>query len=186
MLHTRTAVIIQILLNLRFAQSIRRFVDGEFDAATSTRHHFRHEGRILGGDVVVIEMDVLRESHHVFVEIDPVLHVSQFHVADAVIHVMKSDIGCRFRGRTGRKAGHVESVVPAAVHETVQGIAIGIDRGLDQRTVLIRELARLHGRPCATFHAFTIGGLHILHRHGNIFHAIAMDADELGDGRITR
>src|ERR1700694_5987284 len=63
MLHAGAAIEIQVFFNLRFAASLGRLVDGEFDASTAILHDFRHQGGILGTDGAIIKVNELGKDH---------------------------------------------------------------------------------------------------------------------------
>ena len=64
-LHAGAAVELQVLLDLRPPPRLGRLVDRELDPARAVLHHLRHQGRVLGADVLVVEVDELREAEHV-------------------------------------------------------------------------------------------------------------------------
>ena len=71
MLDAGPGIEIEIFLDLRFAFSFSRLVDGKLDIAVAVGHHLRHEGGVFGGDIFVVEVLVEPESHHMCIEIDP-------------------------------------------------------------------------------------------------------------------
>ena len=81
-LDSRTAVELEVLLDLTLALALRRLVDRELDLPLAVRHHLRHERRVLGGDVLVREVRELAESEHALVEADPLVHPTELDVAD--------------------------------------------------------------------------------------------------------
>ena len=63
----------------------------ELDAAGAVLHDLRHERGILGADVLVVEVDELVEAEHVLVELDPLVHLAFFDVADDVVDGGEAD-----------------------------------------------------------------------------------------------
>src|SRR5262249_16828167 len=61
-LHTRSAVELEELVNLRSPPALCWLVDRKLDPAATVRHHLGHQRRILGGYVLVIEADQEREA----------------------------------------------------------------------------------------------------------------------------
>ena len=143
MLHTRALVKIEILLDLRFAASLSRLVNGKFDVAIAVRHHLRHEGGVLGGDVTVVEVLVEREAHHFRVEVDPLVHGVPADVADDVVDVQEADGPRDWIFGDGAVAGEEGSGVMSAVDEGVEGVAVGCDTGGGNTAVGVGELFRL-------------------------------------------
>ncbi len=84
-LHARSHVVVQVFLDLALALALGRLVDGELDPPAAVLHHLGHQGRVLGADVLVVEVQQLAEAHHLVVEVDPVVHLAQLHVAHHVI-----------------------------------------------------------------------------------------------------
>src|SRR5205823_8676772 len=86
MLHAGTAIEIQVFFNLRFAASLGRFVDGEFDAPTAILHDFRHQSRVLGADGAIIKVDELGKAHDALVKRDPFVHLAKLYSAKHVVN----------------------------------------------------------------------------------------------------
>ncbi len=78
-------VVIDILLDLALAQSLGRFIDRELDPSVAILHYLGHQGGIFGGDILVIEGHQLTKAHHLVVEVDPVIHLAELHVADDMV-----------------------------------------------------------------------------------------------------
>ena len=90
-LHARTVVVVEVFLNLRLAPAGGRLVDRELDAAGAVLHHLRHQRRILGRDLLVVEVHQLREPHRLGEELHPAVHLAQLDVADDVIDGGETD-----------------------------------------------------------------------------------------------
>ena len=86
-----SAVEVEVLLDLGFAAAFGGLVDGELDVAVAVGHDLRHEGGVLGGDVVVVEVLVEAEAHDFGVEVDPLVHGVPADVADDVVDVEEAD-----------------------------------------------------------------------------------------------
>ena len=56
MLHARSVVVVEILLNLRLFLVFGRFIDRELYFAVAILHHLGHQRGVLGRDVLVIEV----------------------------------------------------------------------------------------------------------------------------------
>ena len=61
-LHAGPAVVIEIFLNLALPPALGRLVDRELDGLRIVGHHDTHQRRVLGGDILVVEVDVAVES----------------------------------------------------------------------------------------------------------------------------
>ena len=62
-----------------------RLVDRELDLPVTARHHLGHERGVLGGDVLVGEVDHLGHAHRLLVVLDPVVHTAELDVADDMV-----------------------------------------------------------------------------------------------------
>ena len=72
MLRTGRTIKIDVFLYLRFAAlALGRLVDREFDIVLTVGHDDRHEGGVLGRDVLVVKSDVAEKSEHVAVKVAP-------------------------------------------------------------------------------------------------------------------
>ena len=76
-LHAGALVELEILFDLRLSAAFGRLVDGELHVAVAVGHHLRHQRRVFGGDVLVVEVLVELEAHHARVEVDPLVHACQ-------------------------------------------------------------------------------------------------------------
>jgi hypothetical protein len=84
MLHARTVVVLDVLLDLALAQSVGRFVDGH-DDLRAVPHHRRDQRGVLGTDLALVEVHQLGEAEHIAVEVHPVVEFALLDVADHVI-----------------------------------------------------------------------------------------------------
>ena len=75
--------------NLGFAFALRRLVKRELDPVVPVRHHFGHEGRVFGRDVLIVEVLIERKAHHRGVKIYPTVHLVPAHVPDYVVHMQQ-------------------------------------------------------------------------------------------------
>src|SRR5262249_41192134 len=117
MLYARPAIELEILVDLRLLFALRRLVDRELDPLIAVRHHLRHERRVLGRDILVVERDEILEAHHALVERDPHVHFSQFDVADTMVD-MEQTGGVRLEARLARlKAWHKWTSIVATLDE---------------------------------------------------------------------
>ena len=92
---------LQILFDLRFALALGRLVDRKLHALVAVRHHLRHQRRIFRADVVVVEVLVHAEAHHVAIEIHPAVHLAPADVAHHVVDILQAH-GARHRDRRRR------------------------------------------------------------------------------------
>src|SRR5919198_3577435 len=87
------AIEVEVLLDLALAPALGRLVERELDLPPAAEHDLRHEGRVLGGDVLVGEVDHLPEAHDALVEADPFVHAAELDVADDVVDRLEPDPG---------------------------------------------------------------------------------------------
>ena len=130
MLDAGAAEVLQVLLDLALALPLGGLVDRELDLPLPVGHHLRHERGVLGVDLLVGEVDDVREAHRALVELDPVVHPAELHVADHVVDRFQADTG---RGPAVRpsdflKTGEERTGVLVAVHERVDVLAVRRDR----------------------------------------------------------
>ena len=91
MLHARGLIMpVEVFLDLALSDAVSGFVDRHLDQLIARGHDLRHQGRVFGGDVVVVEVLEEGEAHDVLVPLDPFVHAAFFDVADAVIEVHQS------------------------------------------------------------------------------------------------
>ena len=67
------------------SSSRRRLVERELHPVVAARDHLRHQGGVVGGDVVADELGHVGEAHHPVVELDPLVHPPELDVAHAVV-----------------------------------------------------------------------------------------------------
>ena len=86
MLYTGAAIEIQVLFDLRFFATWRRFVNRKLDATTAILHDLRHEGGVLCADSAIIEVNQLGKAEYSLEESDPLVHLAQFNVAHDMVN----------------------------------------------------------------------------------------------------
>ena len=135
------AVELQVLVDLRLLLGDRRLVDRELHLPRAVGDDLRHQRGVLGGDVVAHELLHVREAHDLVVEADPLVHPAELDVADAVVDRPGRCAGraASTIGSRGDEAGQEGAVVAGALDQRVAGLAVGGDRGEDDRAVLVLE-----------------------------------------------
>ena len=129
MLHAGSAIEIQVLFYLGFSLALRGLVDRKAYLLISVRHDFRHQRRVFGRDVLIIEMLKHAKTHNVSVEFNPAVHLSPAHVADHVIDIEKPGRATdEIVSGHSLKSRQESSVVRAALDKRMHGIAIELDR----------------------------------------------------------
>ena len=186
MLHPRTAVEVDVLVDLAATPPLGRLVDGELDPPRPPLHHLRHQRRILGGDVLVVEGDELLEAEDGAVEIDPLVHPPLLDVAHDVVD--GEEAGGMVGGGAvalrvdGDVAGGEGPVVAVAVDEGVGGVAVGADRGVLVDAMLVLERLGPHHPDRPALHGEVVGEAHVVDREGDVGDAVAVqdEARRLG------
>lgn len=169
------AVELQVLVDLGLLLGDGGLVDRELDLERAVRDDLRHQGAVLGGDVVAHELLHVREAHDLVVEADPLVHPAEFDVADAVVDRLEGAVGGRFDDRLGGgEAGEVGAVVAGAVDEGVAGLAVGGDRGEDDGAVLVLQLVRLGDRAGAVLDRVGVRGPRVGDLDGQVDDAVAV------------
>ena len=179
MLHARPAVELQVLLDLRPPPALGRLVDRELDPPRAVLHHLRHQGRVLGADVLVVEVDELREAEHVLVEPHPLVHLAFLDVADDVVDRLQADRVERARAVAVRVerlvAGGEDAAVAVAVDEAVRRVAVGADGGVLVDAVLVLAAASGGVTPTApAADGRLVGRRDVVHFEGDVLHAVAV------------
>ena len=124
-----------------FLQPVGRLVDRHHDLR-AVPHDRRHQRRVLGADLVVVEVLQLGEAHHVGVEVDPVVELALLDVADDVVD--------RRRGRRrGRSVGFGRlSVGVAGLEHRRRGSGCGRRTCAPSRRT--RRPGRARASPCSS------------------------------------
>src|SRR4029453_13973992 len=181
-LDARTAVEVQVLVDLGALLARGRLVDGELDAPLAVPDDLGHQRRVLGGDGLVAEVDQLGEAHDPLVELDPLVHPAQLDVADHVVDSLQADRGQRGGDRgPGGEPGQERPVVAGAVEQRVDGVAVGGDGRPADDAVLVLVVARLEHAGGAPLGGGGIGGGGVGHGQGDVADPVAVAGDVVGD-----
>jgi hypothetical protein len=172
---------VEVLLDLRLAAAFGGLVDGELDVAVAVGHDLRHEGGVLGGDVVVVEVLIEREAHHFGVEVDPLVHGVPADVADDVVDVEEADGVCYVILFDGLVAGEEGSRVVGTVDEGVDGVAVGGDAGGGDAAVGVGEFFRLLDAAGSPAGGFEPGLAGVVDPESDGADAVAVLVDVAGD-----
>src|SRR5699024_11183715 len=123
----------------------RRLVEREFHPVIAAGNDLAHQRGILGSDIVADELGHVRESQNAIVEGDPVVHLTQFDIANHVIQRLKNPFGgsaVRLRRVPRLIHGKVGAAVPAAIHEAMTRFAVG-GNGTDANgAVVVTDIVR--------------------------------------------
>ncbi len=138
MLDAGAFVEVEVLVDLRLLLALGGLIDRELDPAAAVGDHLRHQGRVLGRDLLVGEVDHLGHAEHPLVVLDPFLHVAK---GDVPHHVVDADEQA-VRGRGGPLVARLEpgeegAGVAVSLDEGVARLAVGLDRGQPDRPVLV-------------------------------------------------
>ena len=181
MLHPRAAIEVEIFIDLRLLLSPCRLVDRELDTLVPVRHHLRHEGAVLRRDVGIVEGDEILEAHHLFIETDPNVHLSQLHVAHAVIDVEESGLGCLKVRRTLREPWHEQPTIIPSLDERVDRVTVNAYGRDDDFTSVVLEYLGLVVRHGATRHGLFERIARIFDPQRDVAYAIAVRMHVLRD-----
>ena len=186
MLHAGRPVVVEVLLDLALAPPVGGLVDGQHDLVV-VPHDGRHQRRVLGGDLVVVEVDEGVEAEHLVVVVDPLVEVALLDVAHDVVEAGEADLGAR-GGRELRRPepGGELAGVAAAVEERVHRLAVGADGGVVDGAELVGVDG---GRALGQRAAVERGGvrrLGVVDEEADVAHAVPVGAHVLGDRRVGR
>ena len=151
-LHAGAGIEIEILFDLRFLLAFGRLVDGELHVAVAVGHHLRHQRRVLGGDVLVVEVLVEREAHDARRRTSTHSSISCQPTLPTMWSMWSRPIG-RATGSLldGAKAGKKRAGVVVALDKCVDRVAIGANARQDDLSVLVGQDIRLgHADGAAT------------------------------------
>jgi len=185
-LHARAAVVLEVLVDLRLLLADGRLVQRELHAVVAVGDHLAHQRRVLGGDVVADELGQVGEPHDPVVEVHPVVHLAELHIAD---HMVERDERRCLRGNaTGPRdvTREVNALVPGAVDQRVPGVPVRGDRPDPDSPVLIAHIVRLledprPGRPRVRDALVDVG-----HLKRHVDHTVAVHAVVVGDRAVRR
>ena len=154
-------------------------------------HRLRHQRRVLGGDLLVVEVHKLREPHGLGEESHPPVHAAQLDIADDVIdgpeHAACWRCACdwpalsRVEGpEPRRKRPHVI----VALHELDERVAIEVNCRGAEYAFLVAGFFRWHSRLGAAGRRLVERGCRVGNRQRDDADTIAMPSDEVCCGVI--
>jgi hypothetical protein len=127
-------------------------------------------------------VDQLGHAERTLVELDPVLHPAELDVTDYVIDVLQADPGSGRAVLGGRGvAGEIRARVVVAIHERVDVLAVGRDRGQFDAAEVVLDPVRLDHAPRAALDGLPVGLGRVRDRERDVLHAVAVGAGEAGD-----
>ena len=177
-----TAVELQVLVDLGLLLGDRGLVERELHLQGAVRDDLRHQRAVLGRDVVAHELLHVREAHDVVVEPDPLVHLAEFDVADAVVDRLEGAVlGLRHDRLGGHEAGEVGALVAGALDQGVPGLAVGGDGREDDGAVLVLDLVRLVDRAGALRDGVLVRGAGVRDLDGQVDDAVTVLGDMLLD-----
>src|SRR5688572_4285458 len=178
MLCARPPVEVEVLLYLRLLLPLGRLVDRELHAPRAVLHHLRHEGRVFGGDILVVERDKLTETHDTSVIVDPLVHLSQLYIEHDMVN------SCHTRRRpldvALMVAWHERARVIIPIDERVNSITTGSDGSLADAPLLTLDSDRLQHALRASLDRRMVSIINIGHAQGDILHAVTVQAHMVG------
>ena len=185
-LHAGTVVVLDVLLDLGLLAPLGGLVQGH-DDLRAVPHHGRHQGRVLGADLVVVEVDELGEAHHVGVEVDPRVELALLDVADHVVDRRQPD--GRADARVGQPLGRVARLergpaVAEAADEGVHRVAVRPDLGQFEVAVLVVFDPRRTNAARAAGQRRRVGRRRVVDEPGEVVHPVTVLAHVLGDRRV--
>ncbi|GAA3061299.1 hypothetical protein GCM10020000_50550 [Streptomyces olivoverticillatus] len=161
--------------------AMAKLVERELHLAGAVRDDLRHEGGVLGGDVVAHELLHVGEGHDVVVEADPVVHLAELDVADAVVDRLEEPVAGLDDRLGGDEARQVGAGVAGALDQGVAGLAVRGDGGEDDRAVLVLQLVRLLQAGGAVLQRVGVRGAGVRHLDGQVDDAVAVLGHVLGE-----
>ena len=146
-------------------------------------HDLGHQRRVLGRNVLVVERDELLEAEHLAIELDPLIHLAFFDVADDVVDGCEADRVRRCRAVAfrvdGRKARREHAAIAIAIDEAVRRVAVRLDRRCFVNAEFVLESFRIANwrRPASDRgreRAANVG-----HVHGDVHDTVAVRDEAL-------
>src|SRR5215207_3489618 len=181
-LHTGTAVELEVLLDLALALAFGRIVDRELDLAAAVGHDLGHQRGILRLNLVVAEVDDVRHPEDALVEPDPVVHAAELDVADDVVECLQPHTRDWLPVHDRRLvAGHERPHVVGAVDERVDHVAVRSDRGQLDAAELVVDPVRLLNSAGAALHCLPVCLTRARYLERDAPGAVSVPARELRD-----
>ena len=141
-------------------------------------HDRRHERGVLGGDLVVVEVDELAEAEHLGVEPHPLVEPALLDVADDVVDPGQADLRPdRRRGQVLGRRSPGSSIGPRSgcgSTKVCDGLAVGADLRQPSVAVLVRLGPRGADRAGTAGHAAVVGRGCIVDQPGQVVDAVAV------------
>ena len=148
----------------------------------AVRHHLAHQGRVLGLDLVVAEVDDVGHPEHALVELDPAVHLTELDVADDVVDRDQAGAAAAMPVRRQRDvAGEVRPVVLGPVDEGVDALAVGRDRRELDPPVLVLDPLRVCDAARSALQRLTVGVSRVRNLQGDVLRRIAVLGRETAD-----
>ena len=171
---------LEVLVDLGAPPALGRLVDRELDPPVAARDDLRHQGRVLGRDRLVGEVDHLGHPEHALVEGHPLAHRAELDVADDVVDALdeRRSGGQRERGRQRARRptnpGRNGPVVPGPIDKAMDGLAVGGDIGGHDAAAGVRSLARLRHAKRPAGDSLAVGVLNVGHTQRDHLDAVAV------------
>ena len=132
-------------------------------------------------DGLVVEVDELAEAQHLAVEVHEPIHVAERHVANAMVdHLERLAGACRRGVLDPTEPWRVGAGVVGPIDEGVDHLAISVDRRSPEHALVAGGFGRLQGRDGTTGRRLSPGGRGVVHRKGDVMHAVAVFPDVVG------
>ena len=187
-LHARRVVVpVEVFLDLALLLAFGGLVDRHLDEVIAARHHLRHERRVFGANVLIVEVLEHREAQHLLIPRHPVVHLAFLNVADRVIDILEA-AGVCLVVRVEREvldlaeAGHERAAVlhgrqairAGARHKGVHSAAVGLDARERHGAVLVRVGLRLIRALAAVLDRLLPRLLGVEDRERDVLHPVAV------------
>ena len=163
------AVVVDVLLDLGLAHAVGGLVDRHLNFLVEVDHDDRAEGRVLSVDLFVIDRPESVEVQHLFVPLSDGLHFAIGLVSDAMVdreQVNWGQHGVQFLLEVvGLESWEEGSLVVSSLHESVDGITVGLDRCGNHTSELV------------------FSGLGLVDGRGSSLDALGIDSNGIVDGK---
>src|SRR6266513_236995 len=135
---------LEILLHLRFLFAFGRLVDRKFYETISIAHHFAHERRVLGRDVLIVEAEDVSEAHHILVKLHPRIHLVPAYIAHAMIDILQTGLRRIVMRLPFAEARHEWAMIILPFDKEMDDLAISVNATHHNFAIVVLQGLWLH------------------------------------------
>jgi hypothetical protein len=189
MLDSRSAIVVDVFLDLTLSLTGGRLIDGHLDGLVVIGNDNRAESRVLSVHHLIINRPEAMELECALVPLNSGNHLVIGLVTDAMVNEAQIDGGSDVLKRVtlsdSAVAGQEDTLVVLALDECVVGGAVCANRGDHDNAIVILELGGLQDRDGTALDGQLVNSARVLDGEGNILDTITVLRELLGKGLIV-